>query len=400
MGLNDDVDDGLPPEETADFDPNLPVPDPIVIQVDDSLEDKNTEVTEEDLFGTGVIKNEVPNLNAQFVLTVEQCNKTMDLIDVRNTIARSNGICREDAELIDSNVPGFIGNKRPLGFFTEDKSRTQFSESLNSLDKTIDSNLGIITQQAKDSATATSTKMLPLIKELPNKVLEVTAELQNEISKLIAVVDFKGIHAGFTFADGSNLRDVLYQSWSMRYDDGENIKHCDPDVQAAMKDVAKFVMDRSSYNNLKCIFLPLLVPDVDKSIFSIGTSYSFYEVTDKAPYLATLDDEFLRKTHITLSVYEIMTCAVDAGTLESIKRLLGACSNIIGDIGTTVEEISSIAAEESNDYSSKLNRVVTINGANTKNTLFVVSVIAYIEEYIAFLGKLKALLTVFSNKLK
>ena len=399
MGLNDDVDEGLGSVEGQNFDPNQPLPDLVTIVADDSSTETNKEVTESDLFGTMALKNEVPNLNAQFVLTVEQCNKAMDLIDVRNTIKASHGICKEDAELIDSNVPGFLNDKKPLGFFTNDKSQTQFSESLNSLDKAIDSNLGMITEQAKVSATNTCSKFLPLLKNLPLVVTDVTSKLQNEIVKLLDVVSGEGIHPGFTFADESNIRDVFYRSLSMSRD-LEDVVHCDQDVQTSLRGLAQFLMNTSSYNNLKCVFYPLLDIGSEKTIFSIGSSNSFYEIVEEVPFLKCLDDEILKKFHITLTLYEIMTCSVDAITLESIKRLLGACSNIVTGTGATVEEIASISAEESSDQNSKLNRIVAINGANTKNTLFVLSVIVFIEEYIGFLTRLKNLLIVLSSKLK
>lgn len=399
MGLNDDVDEGLEITDAPDFDPDLPIPKPVVIQPDISAVDENPVVTDQDLFGTDIVKNEVPNLNAKFLLTVEQSNRTLDLIEVKKVIQSSNGICKEDAELIESNAPGFINDKKPLGFFTETKSRTQFNESMNSLDQTIDSNLGTITQQAKDAATQSCSKLMPLLKDLPNKVTQVTSTLQNEISTLIDFVCAKGLDNGFAFGDGSTIRDVLYRPLK-NGGEPEDIEHSDADIKLALKNIIAFAVNPSCYNNMLCLFLPMIDPGNEKTIFSAGTSYSFYEVSGKAPYLAVPDKEEQRKLQVNLTIYETLTCAVDASALESIKRLLGACTNIMGDVGTSVEEINTISAEDTADHSSKLNRIVAINGANTKNTLFVFFVIAYIEEYVAFLHKLKQLLVVCSNKMK
>lgn len=394
MGLNDDVDEGLQPEDTADFNPDLPVPKPIVIQPDDSSLETNPEVTQEDLFGIGALKNEIPNLNAQFILTEEQCNKTMDLIDIRNTLAKSNGVCREDAELIDAVVPGFVNDKKPLGFFTDNKSKTQFGETIVSLNKAIDTNLAVITGQAKDSATASCSKFLPLIKELPVKVTEVTASLQNEMMKLFDFVTSEGMNEGFTFSDSSTIKDVLYKIPHV------DTEHCEAAVRDAIIEIAKFKEGRANDKNMKALFLHLLDEGNEKVIFAAGHSYSLYELTDKVPFLISVDTETSDKLEINLSIYEYMTCSIDGSTIESIKRLLGACSNIMSTVGSSVEKIVSISAEETNDYDSKLNRIVAINGANTKDTLFVFSVLSFINEYVVFLGKLKDLLKVLESKLK
>ena len=122
MGLNDDVDEGLSPgEDVLDENPDQPVPEKTTFIMDIANVANQDDVTDEQIFGEGVIKNELPNINAEFVLSNEEFLKVEDLIVIRDELRQSRGICKEDAELIDSQMPGFLSETKPIGFLLKIK---------------------------------------------------------------------------------------------------------------------------------------------------------------------------------------------------------------------------------------------------------------------------------------
>ena len=155
-GINDDVDEGLEPyiephsENTeASKAPHVTLMNKIG---DPSVADNcpnNVKVSS--IFGGPVIAGEVPNLDADFILVEDAKNRINDIVDVRLNLADSNGMCCEDAELVDSVAPGFINESRPLGYFTEQKTNVQFNAALSTLDGAIDLEIENLKQSSIDS---------------------------------------------------------------------------------------------------------------------------------------------------------------------------------------------------------------------------------------------------------
>lgn len=155
-GLNDDVDEGLEPylqapnhnPEAADA-PQIT----LVNKTDPATpgDDCPNNVKVSSIFGGPVIAGEIPNLDANFVLVEDAKNRINDIVDVRLQLADSNGMCCEDAQVVDSVAPGFINENRPLGYFTQHKTSVQYKAALQTLDNKIEIEIENLKQSAIDS---------------------------------------------------------------------------------------------------------------------------------------------------------------------------------------------------------------------------------------------------------
>ena len=151
-GLNDDVEEGLISlEEETDLtivddvltnqtNPSQPDPDNIIFlnkDTADSVDESTVNITE--LFGDSLVPGELPNLNAEFELIEQKRNTVNDYEETSKIITGRNSISQEDAKLLNSIVPGFINDNRPLEYFTKNTTRTYFNESIVAMENVINS---------------------------------------------------------------------------------------------------------------------------------------------------------------------------------------------------------------------------------------------------------------------
>ena len=92
--------------------------------------DKKVSVTEEDLFGIGLVSRELPNINAKFTTVNNKINDTKDAISLLEPIANSKQclVCQEDARNLDKLLPGIINDDKKINYYTKDKTATLAEE--------------------------------------------------------------------------------------------------------------------------------------------------------------------------------------------------------------------------------------------------------------------------------
>lgn len=134
MGLNDEVDQDYKPLPDIEGDNKV---ETTFVPLNQGISSDNN-VTANDMFKGPVVPNEVPNFNSVFLLEEERSNKVSDLLTLKLDIQRSNAVSVEDARSLDAITPGFINETNPEGFFTQEPSQTQLSETLNSIDAALD----------------------------------------------------------------------------------------------------------------------------------------------------------------------------------------------------------------------------------------------------------------------
>lgn len=173
-GLNDDVDDDL---NIQDLD-NPDQPDPDLIQVsmvqELNVSDPVREPTNDELFGIGAVKGEVPNINVQLKLVQEKIDNALELIDIKSKCISVEAICAADAAIINSVSPGFLNENRPLGFFTQDPSRTMLNETLNAISTSTDTAVlktSVVLNEVLDTTIAAFEKVLKSYEGVVEKTL-------------------------------------------------------------------------------------------------------------------------------------------------------------------------------------------------------------------------------------
>lgn len=173
MNLNDDVEDGLEEiTESPDINPDAPTPPPVILanktEPPEPEDNDINNVPATRLFGSPIVPGELPNLDAEFIITTEITNKASDIANVQSAIGGHCSMCQEDALAVDSVVPGFINSDRPLGFFTENRTKTQLTQTMASLESAID--LQLI--ELKDACMKTTEKLVPIYREMHQKASE------------------------------------------------------------------------------------------------------------------------------------------------------------------------------------------------------------------------------------
>lgn len=158
QGLNDDVEDGLialedDTLETLESDsnindeptsnPNQPIPEKLLLETQEEVDmvADHKEVTITDLFGLGVVPNELPNLNAEFVIIKQKDNELTDLQTMTESIRSKQSISQEDVKALDSLSAGFLNeDTRLVSYFTKEPSQTQFNSTIREADIRIGTN--------------------------------------------------------------------------------------------------------------------------------------------------------------------------------------------------------------------------------------------------------------------
>lgn len=183
-GLNDDVEDGLPPEDALDIptiNPNQPEPDKVILTTTDNPKAVSKEPTAQDLFGAGVAPGELPNLNAEFEIIVNKSNGLKDAEEVSLGIQNSNTISQEDIKLVDCVLPGFINEDRLLGFYTKLKTKTMYSDTMKGIQQRI-------AKESLDLETDTESFLTKLQEEYQNFTGKFELEYQETLNKQISFI--------------------------------------------------------------------------------------------------------------------------------------------------------------------------------------------------------------------
>jgi hypothetical protein len=383
MGLNDDIDDGLPDvqEGGPDLNPNQPTPEKslFVPQLENSDPKDFVEPTNEELFGIGVVKNEVPNINAEFTLLKDNYNKANDLLNVREDVTNSNGISREDAEVIDSITPGFINDKKPLGFFTEDKSRTQLNESVNTINKTIDFQYATIYENLQKQIDKYHALLSPVIINMETKLIDSAISLQKEISAIAESVNVEDV-GKFETVKRFLGRDITASNLS---DD----ELTDPVIKSILDRMDTFTRTNRNKSTLRSLLAygQSIISDVLFNTANYNHN-SYARVIDEHPYLEliNIDYELIDRGIVG---NQLLALCLDNKAIEYIRTLIGASRNMLNSIVTRKGDIDNINVSRQM-LKAKLDYMVAVGGNITKDYLNIIYILTFIVDYLDFVKDL------------
>lgn len=379
MGLNDDVDEGLPDiqEGEPDLNPNQPTPAKslFVPQLENTDPKGFVEPTNEELFGTGVVKNEVPNINAEFTLLKDNYNRASDLLNVKDSIVVSNGISREDAEVIDSITPGFINDRKPLGFFTEDKSRTQLNESVNTINKTIDFQYATIYENLQKQIDKYHTLLSPVIINMETRLIDSAIDLQKEISSI---------------AENINAEDAGKFELVKRFL-GRDITECnladdelaDTSIKTILTRMDTFTRTNRNRSMLKSImtYSQSIISDVLFNTANYNHN-SYAKVIDEPPYLELIKIDFEVIDKGVVGNHLLALCLSNKA-IEYIRTLIGASRNMLNSIVTRKSDIDNMNVSRQM-LKAKLDYMVAVGGNITNDYLNIIYILTFIVDYLDF----------------
>lgn len=127
MSLNQENDDEYGP--LAD--------EPKVIVASNTPED-NSKVPDEAIFSSVSVKGELPTFDAVFELQDSKANNLRDLVEVHDTLKANGTVSVENIETIEALSPGFVNEENPLGFYTQEPTKTRYKETMLNMGATLD----------------------------------------------------------------------------------------------------------------------------------------------------------------------------------------------------------------------------------------------------------------------
>ena len=392
-GLNDDVDEGLDTSpEPSEINPEQPIPQEILFKMDISSGVEEEKPTPEDLFGVGLVKNEVPNLNAEFHLVEESINKLMDLETVYADIRSSNGVSKEDAEVVDALMPGFISDKKPIGFFTEDKSRTQLSETLNTINQAIDAQTADIVIKASDIAERSSKALSTCFTDIEARIISKLSSLHDQLAKIplfLAKYPDENYHAQSFL----RLLNRSIGSYEMEGDTSDKTKMDKyPDFVEAFKQACKFTEVPRNRENVDLLLLHSTSSEEEKDLLHYVNFGRISKITENNDIADMSKEENLAVIIPSFTYYHLLLSGTASGAKDYLMGLVNCAMKRVTYIGERKLLISSTDRTDTNNYQQKLSEIFSLHSLNSIDMINAVTLLSFVQDYCDYIeGIAKAL---------
>ncbi len=390
-GLNDDVEDGLDfSPEVAEINKDQPVTDTKIF-TPAAPGVQETTPTPQDLFGSQVISNEVPNLNAEFVLVKESINKLKDLQYIASCIAQSNGISKEDAIVVDSMMPGFINDKKPIGFFTEDKSRTQFNETLNSINKTIDTQVAELSIKSLELTDKAISSLTACIKEAEPKIIARLFSLAKELGRVIDFINSEDNQSNeISFL--VNLLNTRLDNLPFDYRDLQIDKEKFSTFIEAFNKNNSFIQVIRNFENINLLLKYCLSyqndgENPDPIHIVAFNNYTRIDLKgDTYPIGPSLDPLSVKNCSYTL--YHLLLLGAGNGAKQYLMSLVNAVVILITSISKIRESIEVITKSDVQDHQDKLNKLFCLHSQVNIDSINSVLLLTFVQNYCDYIESL------------
>lgn len=319
MSLNDDVDEGLDDVVDApDTNPDSPTPPPVILanktEPPEPEDNDINHVPLTQLFGSPIVPGELPNLDAEFIITTEIANKASDIANVQSVINSQCSMCQEDALAVDSVVPGFISDKRPLGFFTENKTKTQLTQTMASLESAID--LQLI--ELKDACLKITEKLVPAYRDIHLRASEYIQK--NLVRYQFALSEIVVGNASSSSSDGiRSLLVELDRNIPRHFDESDNSDIRNPAFAEFMKRVARIASRQDNRNNIANMCYRYR-EDVFKNAFCMLGSV--YEIVEAEPYVVPASKEVISAVDSSVTFSDLLYNGTDMVSINYLQGLL------------------------------------------------------------------------------
>ena len=375
--------------------PDLPVPEQI--EITPSNDKEHTPIKTEQLFGQTNL-GELPNFNAVFKLSATNAvNQASDLIDAKKQINRTCSVCAEDIEAIDSISPGFINDKRPLGLFTQEKSKTQLNQTLLSLDKEIDARFSILSDSICNFSEQVKDRTQLVVNELESEVSDRIILTAQEIQKLVLTMSFSSDQVNLP--DGLNFTSLL-NAIQLRDDpiqDNETldtiIANCDFNLQKKIKDLLKSVSFPSLFlKRLSYLYVSQKF-NIDKTLFFVDNEVEAVELNTTYPYFVELTEDNViskvRSIRIDRNITTHLLYMSSPDMQERLKNLIIVCTNIVGFFSSIKQKVTQQNNNPDLNISEKLESLKSLYREVNWNSILLITIITFLKEYLEFLYRIK-----------
>lgn len=355
-------------------------------------------VDDKTIFGQDIVPNEIPNLAAIFIDNEQKVySVASELLDISSSLKKSNGICKEDAIVIDSISKGFINEKKPLGFFTEDKSKTQFQTTLQSLDKEVDLNLAKIIENLNSFSDRVGELTLTRINELKAETNERVALLQKEIHGLLTLVSYPSSQT--KLPDGFNVNSFLeirIGEHESRNSDNleEGIEKLPDDIKLKIVNLRKGLLWPNKFLSRLAHLYASEKNGLSETLFCFGDSLNTVMI-DGSEISDLPANHKLAREHIRLfnndTIYLHSTLITSVRFKRSLEVLTGLAINLTNKILDTKRIVKEISLSTETNLNDKLNSLDNISKNVVRDSLMLTSILTFFEELLEFLFRLKTI---------
>lgn len=121
---------------------------------------------------TNPVKNELPELNAEFVVFEDLTDHYADIESIKFRLDQTKTIDKSEAMAIESIVSGFVGRRLPLAGFTEQKTSTQLKQAREQINDKLDQGLQDLANGAKHLCGQVTKQVTDFFKTFDEFVLE------------------------------------------------------------------------------------------------------------------------------------------------------------------------------------------------------------------------------------
>lgn len=114
----------------------------------------NSKVPDSAIFSSVSVKGELPTFDAVFELQGVKANNLRDLVEVHDTLKANGTVSIENIETIEALSPGFVNEENPLGFYSQEPTKTRYKETMLSMSATLDRQYGELRNLLVENASA------------------------------------------------------------------------------------------------------------------------------------------------------------------------------------------------------------------------------------------------------
>lgn len=360
--------------------------------------DERTDIKDQTIFGSDITPNEIPTLSNVFIKdSSDNLYIAKELLDISSTIKKSNGICKEDAVVIDSISKGFINDKKPLGFFTEDKSKTQFNTTLQTLDKEVDLNLSKVIESLNSFSEKVAQLTLPKIKELESETKESISSLQVEIQNLLTTVSYPSTQTRLPEDFSVNTFLDIYIRDNSSSEDGsmnDGIDKLPDDIRLKIYNLRKGLAWPNSFLTRLAHLYASQTYHLKETLFCFGSPHNTIMIVDSEIFDLP-SDHLLAKENIRLkdinTIYLHSTSVTGIRFKQDLNTLIGLAVSLTNKISNVKNTVKEISLSTQTNLNAKLQSLDNISKDVVRDSLVVSSILSFFEELLEFLFRLKSI---------
>lgn len=364
MGLNDDVEEGLEPYVTPlQENPNQPDAPTINLVTKTSpavpADNDINAVPTRKIFGSPIVPNELPNLNAEFTIITDKENQIQDMVGMRDAVSGSCGVCQEDVNGFDALAPGFVNDNRPLGYYTEAKSKTQFTQTLNNMDASIEVGIETLTMQT----IALNEKIVPIYHKTATDMAQ--AIVKNQTKAHLIYSDLVLLRHGETPAVVQQYLSEL----NCRIPYLRNLDHEYPAHIDQMLDTVSLPDNRTNICNL-------VQSDRSRVVQAIQVGGEIYEFSEQEPYLVPTGGEVRTSFDRTSDFLDYFCNGIDIVSINYMQRLCQVSVNITQAMVASSNLLTEMAKKPTPNLKERIDfvtRVVAVNQKYARQNAYLLS---------------------------